>query len=116
MTAVGFNIQQIVDNVGGRGRQAEAQKGEQRRQQAVNGERMGEQQRHKDEQILGPLVHASRLDERFERAAALLKLPQGADAAGSEPDAQAQRWVRDIGLGSGLQERQVWTRIADVSE
>src|SRR5208283_5660431 len=62
VTAVSIDVQQIVDDISRRSGKREAAECLERSEQFGDAESMGEKQRHKDEQILGPLVEANGLE------------------------------------------------------
>ena len=77
---------------------------------------MRKQQRHKDKQILRPLVRAQRFEDGLERPAAFLEYVCGDNAqrAHSHPQSQARIGYHRFG-GTG-QQRQIWSVVADVIE
>ncbi|MFO0001110.1 MAG: hypothetical protein ACK559_08270, partial [bacterium] len=76
MRPVAVEIPQVVDHVGGRGRQRERQEGAERPgQHAGIGECEGRQQRHEDQQVLEPLVQPQGAHPRAQPGGLGGKLP-----------------------------------------
>ncbi len=73
MAAVGFDIEQVVDDVSGRCGEAEAGEGDESRNQPRGSDDVRQQQRKKDEQILCPLVWAQRFENRAGNGVAFFK-------------------------------------------
>ena len=114
VTAVGFDIEQIVDNVSRRGRETETEKSQQRVQQAPRGRYVRQQKRQKDEQILCPLMRAQGPEGRREPTAAFHEGARGTNAAEVHPEAQAKAGIGHHGFGGVGQQRQIGSVIADV--
>ena len=118
MAAIGLDVQQVVDDVGRRSGQREAAEGQQRGRAAwLSVKRVRQQQRHKDEQVLGPLVQAHGLEQRLQGMRALIELVRGPDAARLQacmrkPEAR----IGHHGSAGVSQQRQIGRVVADVIE
>jgi len=116
MSAVGIDIKQVVDDVGSRRGEREANEGDERVEQARGGYDVSQQQRQKDEQVLGPLVRANGIERRAEGAIAFFKGAGGCDALGTEARAEPAAGVGDHGIDSAGEQRQVGRVVADIVE
>ena len=116
MLAVGFEVEEIVDEVGGGGAEPEAEKGKDCSRDETRGPSVGEQKRQEDEEVLRPLVEADGLEPRFEPGDAFVEGANGSDARLAESGAKTRGGVGDHGLLTVLEEREVGERIADVGE
>ena len=72
--AVGFYIEQVVDDVRRRGAEAEAEEGKNRLKDQGHFQGVSQQQRHEDKHILGPLVQADGLEECFASRCAVFEV------------------------------------------
>jgi hypothetical protein len=100
MAAIGFEIEQVVHDVGGRGGKREADQCAESDEEFFRAQRVRAQKRNEDEQVLGPLVPAHRLHGGPQGRLALEERLSGADVAGLEPEAQSEGGIGDHGLGS----------------
>ena len=116
MLAVGFEVEEIVDDVGGGGAEAEAEEGKDGCRDETRGPGVGEQKREEDEDVLGPLVEADGLEPGFERGDAFVEGADGGDAGLAEGGAEAGGGVGDHGLLAVLEEGEVGEGVADVGE
>jgi hypothetical protein len=114
--AVGFEVEQVVDDVGGGGAEAEAEEGDDRSGEQTGGPGVGEEERKKDEEIFGPLVDADGFEPGFEGVGLLGEGADGGDSRGAEGGAEAGGGICDHGLLAGLEEGQVGQGVADVGE
>ncbi len=67
MVAVDFEVEEVVDDVGGGGAEAEAEEGQDGCGDQAGGQGVGQHHGKKDEDVLGPLVDADGFGPCFER-------------------------------------------------
>jgi len=93
VAAIRFKVQQVIDDVGGGGAEAEAEKGEQGAGDGGDGVRavpgMGEQERQKDEGVFGPLVEADGFEPGLEGGSGIEECLCGSDAGSAERGGEA---------------------------
>ena len=116
MLAVGFEVEEVVDDVGGGGAEAEAEEGENRSGDEARRPGVGEEQRKEDEDVFRPLVNADGFEPGFEGGDALVEGADGRDAGFAEGGAKGGGGVGDHGLLTVLEEREVGEGVADVGE
>jgi len=114
--AVGFEVEEVVDDVGGGGAEGEAEEADDRSSDQAGSPGMGEEQRKEDEDVFCPLVEADGLEPRFERRDALVEGTDGGDVSLAEGRAKCRGGVGDHGLLAMLEEGEVWECVADVGE
>ena len=114
--AVGFEIEEVVDDVGGGGAEAEAEEGNGGGGEKSGCPGVGEEEREEDEDVFGPLVEADGFEPGFEGGGALVEGADGCDAGFAEGGAEAGGGVGDHGLLAVLKEREVGEGVADVGE
>ena len=114
--AVGFEVEEVVDDVGGGGAEAEAEEGQGSSGEQTRGPGVGEEQRNEDEGVFCPLMEADGLEPGFERGGPFVEGADGGDAGLAEGGAEAGGGVGDHGLLAVLEEREVGERVADVGE
>ena len=66
MLAIGVDIQEIVDDVGGGGAEAEAEEGYECAGDEAGGQGVGEEEGEEDEDIFRPLVNSEGLEPGFD--------------------------------------------------
>jgi len=114
--AVGVEVEQVVDDVGGGGAEAEAKEGE-----GVSGDEagcpgVGEQQRNEDEGVFGPLVETDGFEPGFEGGCVLVEGTRGSDTSFMEAGEEARGRIGDHGLLAMLEDGQVRRGVTDVGE
>jgi len=118
--AVGFEIEEVVDDVRGGGAEAEAEEAQDRSGDKARGPGVGEEQRKEDEDVFGPLVEADGFEPRFERRDALVEGADGGDAGFAKGGAEAGGGIGDhrllASLVAVLEKREVGQGVADVRE
>ena len=116
MVAVGLHVQKVVDDVGGRRGQAEAEEGEACRRERAGRPDVSKQQRHNDEDVLGPLVQPDSLEPRLDGVDGVAEGADGLNAGAAQPGEQAAMRVRDHRVNGGREQMDVGPRVADVGE
>jgi hypothetical protein len=116
MMTVGFEVEEVVDNVGGGGAEAEAEKCYRGAGDESGGPGVGEKQRKKDENVFCPLMKANGFEPGFERGRALVEGADGVDAGFAKGSAERRGRVGDHGLPGMLEEREVGESVADIGE
>ena len=116
MLAVRFEVEQIIDDVGGRGAETKAEEGQYRRCQNSASPRVGEEERKEDEDVFRPLMEPDRLEPCLERGGLFVEGADRGDAGFAQRSAKAGGGVRDHRLLTLLQEREVRQGVADVRE
>ncbi len=116
MLAVGFEVEKVVDDVGGGGTEAEAEE-----RQDNSGEDpwrpcVREEHDNEDEGVFCPLVQPDCLEPRFEGGSAFDEGADRGDAGLAEGGTEAGCGVGDHGLLTVLEEREVGESVADVGE
>jgi len=114
--AVGFEVEKVVDDVGGGGAETEAEETEDRSGDEAGSEGVGEKQGDKEEDVFCPLMDADGLDPGFEGRDALVEGADGSDVGSAEGGTESGRGVGDHGLLTVLEEREVRQGVADVGE
>src|SRR5580698_36946 len=104
MLAVGFEVEEAVDDVGCGGAEAEAEEGYNCSGEEAWGPEMGEKQGEEDEDVFGPLVEADGLEPRLEGGGGLVEGADGGDAGLAESGTEAWSGVGDHGLLAVLEE------------
>ena len=66
MLAVGFEVEEVVDDVGGGGAETKAEEGDGCSSNEAGGPGVGEEQRKKDEDVFRPLMKADGLEPGLE--------------------------------------------------
>src|SRR5216683_1495965 len=112
--AVGFEIEEIVDDVGGGGAEAKAEEGQGCSGDEAGGPGVSEEQRKEDEEVFCPLMDADGLEPGFEGGDTFVEGADRGDAGLAEGGAQGGGGVGDHGLLTVLEEREVGERVADV--
>ena len=120
MAAVGFDVEQIVDDVGGRGAEAEGEKGEDGTERGAERLRaapgMGEQQGQEDEDVFRPLVEADGLQPGAEGWAAVAKDVVRGNVGGAQAGHESAVGIGEHGLPANGEDGQVGPGVADVGE
>ena len=120
VAAVGFDVEQIVDDVGGGGAKAEGKKGQGGEQGLAESGRgvpgVGEQQGQEDEGVFGPLVEADGFEPGAQGGGGVDKGLGGSDAGGAEAGCQGAVGVGEHGLAANSEDGKVGAGVADVGE
>ena len=114
--AVGFEVEEVVDDVGGGGAEAKAEEGDQGAGEEAGGAGVGEEQGKEEEDVLGPLVEADGFEPGFEGGDGLVEGADWGDVGGAEGGAEARGGVGDHGLVAVVKKREVGDGVADVGE
>jgi hypothetical protein len=114
--AVGFEIEEIVDDVGGGGAEAEAEEGQGCSGDEAGGPGVSEEKRKEDEDVFRPLMEADGLKPGSEGGSSFVEGADGGDAGLAKGGTQGGGGVGDHGLLTVLEEREVRERVADVGE
>ena len=116
MLAVGFEVEEIVDDVGRGGTEAEADEGYECTGEDSEGQGVGQGQREEDEDIFRPLVDAESLEPGFEGRDLLGEGTDGSDFGLAEGSAERRGRIGDHGLSAGCEERKIGQCVADVGK
>src|SRR5271154_1448384 len=116
MAAIGLDIEKIVDDVGGRSAEAEAEKGHESIEKQRQLQGMGQQKGNEDENILCPLMQANRFEEDLDQRGAIIELAAHRDLARFELCPKGKARIGDHGLAGLFQQRQIGRSVADVVE
>src|SRR5260370_1269935 len=101
---VGVEVEEVVDEVGGGGAEAEAEEGDDGRGDEAGGPDMGQQERGEDEDVLGPLVEPEGSGPGFEGGDLLGEGAGGGDFGAAEGGAEAGGGVGDHGVLAVLEQ------------
>ncbi len=116
MLAVGFEVEEVVDDVGCGGAEAEAEEGYDCSGDEAGSTEVGEKQREEDEDVFGPLMEADGLEPGLEGGGGLVEGVDGGDAGLAESGTEAWGGVGDHGLLAVLEEGEVGGGVADIGE
>src|SRR6185369_5537514 len=115
-TAVGFDVEEIVDEVGSRGGAAEAEESEKRLSQDGEGAIVGEQGRKKDEEVLCPLVRPERFEQRTKRIGTFFEHVRRCDSVPADTAAQCRAGVCQHFLRGAGEEGKICSAVSDVGK
>ena len=114
MTAIGFNVEQIVGDVGGRGAETKTDKGDGRIAEHAGAENVREQHGQKDQHILRPLMQPNRFQRSLCGRDAIPEFPADGHAARAQTSAQRRGRISDHRCSRMLQQGKVGPGVADV--
>jgi hypothetical protein len=116
VVAVGFEVEQVVDDVGGGGAETKAEESYSGAGDEADSPGVGEEERKEDEGVFCPLVEADGFEPGFKWGDALVEGADRSDTGSAEGGAEAWAGVGDHGLAGVLEEREVGEGVADVGE
>ena len=116
MLAIGFEVEEVVDYVGGGGAEAEAEEGQQSRGGKAGRPGVGEEQGQEDKDIFGPLMEADGLEPGLEGGDTLLEDADRGNVSFAKGGGEGRGWVGDHGLPAVLEQGEVGEGVADVGE
>ena len=116
MQTVGFEVEKVVDDVGGGGAEAEAEEGKEGADDVAGGPGVGQKHGNEDESVFGPLVEADGFGPRFEWGNLFGKGADRGNFGSAEGGAEAGSGVCDHGLLAALEQTKVGRGVADVRE
>ena len=114
MTAVGFDIQKVVDDVGCRGAQAETEKGDDGVYDERQAQCMGQQHGHEDQDVLCPLVQPDSLQEGLGKRCAVVEAPCDGNPVFLEQALQSEIGIGNHGFTGMAEQGKIGARVADV--
>ncbi len=116
VAAVRLDVEEVVDDVGRRGAQAEADERDQRGGERGHAPGVCEQHRDEDQGVFGPLVQANGFEPTPQRGRAVVEGAGGGDAAAGQPVRERAVRVGDHGRLASGEDFDVGFGVADVAE
>lgn len=116
MVAIGLDVEEIVNNVGGRGAEAKGEKGDGGSGEEAKGAAVCKQERKEEENVFGPLVETDRPEPGFEGWRGLGEGAEQGDVCGTKAGAEGASGVGDHGLNAGAEQGEIRAGVADVAE
>ena len=116
MTAIALNVEQVVQKVVGGGYEAETKEGGNGRGNCLREQLVREQERHEQENILGPLMDADGLPQRTRQRLLVQKDTGDGDVPETQREAQARCGVGHHDEARVGKQRQISAGVADVVE
>jgi len=114
--SVGFEIEEVVDDVGGGGSETEAEETNDRSDDETRYPGVSKKQRDEEEDVLSPLMEADGFEPGLEGGDTLVEGADRGDAGLAEGGAKGGGGVGDHGLLAAFEEGEVGERVADVGE
>ena len=116
MMPIALDVEQVVDQVIGRCHETEAEESCDHGAHGGRRKLVGEQQRDREKDILGPLMDARRFDEGTQGGSLLRKRGSDGDVLQLETETKPERGVGDHGVAGAGKQRKISPRVADVIE